>query len=132
MRRVVRHGDGWLASAYNTDPTKFRAGLQALRDALIEVDQDSESFPNGIATMWTYVTEDEHKATEILENVLAPMLRRDVDELRALLPIGSAEQCAGVVQEYADAGAERIFIWPIRDEIEKLELFKRGVADALK
>ena len=132
MRRVVRLGDGWLASAYNTDPTKFQVGLHALREALTEVGRDAESFPNGIATMWTYVTEDERKATQILEDVLAPMLRREVDELTALLPIGSAEHCASVVQAYADAGAERIFIWPIRDEIEQLELFRRGVIDVLK
>ncbi len=29
MRRVVRLGDGWLASAYNTDPVKFADGLTA-------------------------------------------------------------------------------------------------------
>ena len=106
--------------------------MHALRDALTEIGRDSESFPNGIATMWTYVTEDERKATEVLEEVLAPMLRREVDELRALLPIGLAEHCASVVQAYADAGAERIFIWPIHDEVGQLELFRRNVIDALK
>ena len=30
LRRVVRHGDGWLASAYNTDPAAFAAGRAQL------------------------------------------------------------------------------------------------------
>ena len=31
LRRVARHGDGWLASAYNTDPAAFAAGRAQLR-----------------------------------------------------------------------------------------------------
>jgi hypothetical protein len=34
LRRVARQGDGWLASAYNTTPEAFRAGLGRLADAL--------------------------------------------------------------------------------------------------
>jgi alkanesulfonate monooxygenase SsuD/methylene tetrahydromethanopterin reductase-like flavin-dependent oxidoreductase (luciferase family) len=132
MRRVVRLGDGWLASGYNTDPDKFRSGLAALRAALDDAGRGSEAFPNGIATMWTYVTEDRARASRILENVLAPMLRRDVNELRDLLPIGPADHCASVLQAYSDAGAERIFIWPLQDERDQLEVFRRDVFEQIR
>jgi alkanesulfonate monooxygenase SsuD/methylene tetrahydromethanopterin reductase-like flavin-dependent oxidoreductase (luciferase family) len=34
LRRVARHGDGWLASAYNTAPDRFRESLDRLAGAL--------------------------------------------------------------------------------------------------
>ena len=45
-------------------------------------------FPNGIATMWCYVTEDRAREEALLADVLAPMLNRPVEQLRTLLPIG--------------------------------------------
>ena len=131
MRRVVRLSDGWLASAYNTDPEQFGSGLVALRAALNEAGRDVDKFPNGIATMWTYVTEDRVKASRLIGEVLSPMLRRAPAEIKDLLPIGPVEHCVRVVQSYAAAGAERIFVWPLEDELTQLEIFKRDVLDAV-
>jgi alkanesulfonate monooxygenase SsuD/methylene tetrahydromethanopterin reductase-like flavin-dependent oxidoreductase (luciferase family) len=56
------------------------------------------------------------------------MLRRPVDALRELaLPIGSAEQCAERIAAYAEAGAQRIFVWPLADDLRQLELFRERV-----
>ena len=58
LRRVARLADGWLASGYNTTPELF---AQAWVDVQAEVTargRDGAQFPNGIATMWCYVTED--------------------------------------------------------------------------
>jgi alkanesulfonate monooxygenase SsuD/methylene tetrahydromethanopterin reductase-like flavin-dependent oxidoreductase (luciferase family) len=118
MRRVARLGDGWLASGYNTTPHTFGEGVAALPDRL----------PNAIATMWLYVTDEPREAERVLADVLSPMLRRPVEALRELaLPIGSPEQCAERISAYAEAGAERVFVWPLADELRQLQAFRERV-----
>jgi alkanesulfonate monooxygenase SsuD/methylene tetrahydromethanopterin reductase-like flavin-dependent oxidoreductase (luciferase family) len=128
LRRVARLGDGWLASGYNTTPSGFRESLARLSGELGAAGLDPGAFPNGIATMWLYVTEARSDAERMLRDVLAPMLNRPVDELRDLaLPIGSAEQCAERISAYQDAGAQRIFVWPLADDLDQLERFRNDV-----
>jgi alkanesulfonate monooxygenase SsuD/methylene tetrahydromethanopterin reductase-like flavin-dependent oxidoreductase (luciferase family) len=87
-----------------------------------------KGFPNGIATMWMYVTDNRREAERMLSEVLAPVLNRPVEALRDLaLPIGSAELCAGRISAYAEAGAERVFVWPLADELRQLEVFREDV-----
>ena len=87
----------------------------------------SARFPNGIATMWCYVTEDRARAETMLADVLAPMLNRPVEQLRSILPIGSAEECAAKLLAYEHAGAQRVFLWPLADERAQLEIFRERV-----
>jgi alkanesulfonate monooxygenase SsuD/methylene tetrahydromethanopterin reductase-like flavin-dependent oxidoreductase (luciferase family) len=118
LRRVGALGDGWLASGYNTTPAAFGEARAALRDGL----------PNAIATMWLYVTDDRREAERVLGDVLAPVLNRPVEALHDLaLPIGSAEQCAERIAAYAQAGAERVLVWPLADELRQLEAFRERV-----
>jgi alkanesulfonate monooxygenase SsuD/methylene tetrahydromethanopterin reductase-like flavin-dependent oxidoreductase (luciferase family) len=118
LRRVARLGDGWLASGYNTTPDAFRQGVAAL----------PEGLPNAIATMWLYVSDKRGDADRVLADVLAPMLNRPVEALRDLaLPIGSPEQCAERIAAYAEAGAERVFVWPLADGLRQLEAFREKV-----
>lgn len=127
LRRVARTGDGWLASAYNTTPERFAEGLARLAAALAKQGR-AEPVPNAIATAWMYITEDTHHAERVLVDVLAPLLNRPVEDLRSLsLPIGPAEVCAERVAAFADAGAQRLFVWPLRDEVRQLELFREQV-----
>lgn len=72
LRRVARLGDGWLASAYNTTPALFAAAWAALRDLLIQEGKDPWVFPNALATMWCYITEDAAEAARIIEERVAP------------------------------------------------------------
>jgi alkanesulfonate monooxygenase SsuD/methylene tetrahydromethanopterin reductase-like flavin-dependent oxidoreductase (luciferase family) len=129
LRRVAGLGDGWLASGYNTTPERFRDARTALAACLRDAGRDPDGFPNAIATMWLYVTESRREEQRILEQVLAPAIGRTVDELRALcLPIGPAERCAERLDAYARAGAERVFVWPLADELRQLERFRERVA----
>jgi probable F420-dependent oxidoreductase len=131
LKRVARLADGWLASGYNTTPELF---AQAWSDVQAEVaarGRDVARFPNGIATMWCYVTEDRARADEVLADVLAPMLNRPVEQLRAILPIGSAEECVEKLLPYARAGAQRVFLWPLADERAQLEVFRERVVPLL-
>ena len=123
LRRVARQADGWLASGYNTTPEAFGDALQRLRGYLRQAGTDPDGFPNAIATMFLHVTEDPTAADTVLAEVLAPTLRRPTEELRERLLVGSAGECADKLARYEVAGAERVFIWPVGDELHQLERF---------
>jgi probable F420-dependent oxidoreductase len=129
LRRVARLGDGWLASAYNTTPDRFRQALGRLTGELARAGRAPEPFPTAIATTWLYVTEDRDEAERMLGEVLAPMLGRPAQELRsAPLLVGPAGMCAERLAAWAEAGARRIFVWPLGDELAQLERFRERVA----
>ena len=78
-----------------------------------------------------YVTEDSTRADALVAEVLAPMLNRPSERLRALLPIGPAEECAAKLMAYEHAGAKRVFLWPLADERAQLEEFRERVVPML-
>jgi alkanesulfonate monooxygenase SsuD/methylene tetrahydromethanopterin reductase-like flavin-dependent oxidoreductase (luciferase family) len=127
LRRVARLGDGWLASAYNTSPDQFAAGLAKLREQLKIFAKDPGTFPNTLATMFMYITEDSSETERVLAETLTALLGRPVEELRERLLVGSPEVCAAKVSAYKAAGVQRVFVWPIKDEIEQLGIFKQKV-----
>jgi probable F420-dependent oxidoreductase len=123
LRRVGRLADGWLASAYNTTPELFRDALQTLRSKLAENGKAPDTFPNALATMWCYITDDRGEAERVLTDRLVPTVHRPEDILRERLPIGPAETFAEKLTAFADAGVQRVFIWPVADEARQLERF---------
>jgi probable F420-dependent oxidoreductase len=123
LRRTARLGDGWLASAYNTTPEAFASALGRLGEHLRAVGRDPDRFPNAIATMFFYVSEDRAAAERIIKDVLSPMLNRPEEELRRRLLVGPAQECAEKLAAYQAAGAQRIFLWPIEDELRQLATF---------
>jgi alkanesulfonate monooxygenase SsuD/methylene tetrahydromethanopterin reductase-like flavin-dependent oxidoreductase (luciferase family) len=131
LRRVARLGDGWLASAYNTSPEVFSSAKQSLCEQLEARGRDPDRFPNALASMWTWITEDAREADSVLREVLAPMLRRDPDELRDQLCIGPAAKCAELLSRYAQAGCERVYLWPLGDEPQQVELATTAVLPAV-
>jgi alkanesulfonate monooxygenase SsuD/methylene tetrahydromethanopterin reductase-like flavin-dependent oxidoreductase (luciferase family) len=132
LRRVARLGDGWLASAYNTTPEDFKAARESLSEQLDAHGRDPDRFPNALATMWTWITEDARDEDRVLQEVLGPMLRRDPDVLRDKLCIGPAEKCAELLSRYAQAGCERVYLWPLGDEPRQIELAATTVLPAVK
>ena len=131
LKRVARLADGWLASGYNTTPELFAKAWSDVQADVAARGRDVARFPNGIATMWCYVTENRARAAAVLTDVLAPMLNRPVEQLRAVLPIGSAEECAEKLAAYARGGAQRVFLWPLADERAQLEVFRERVVPLL-
>lgn len=115
LARVRRLADGWLASAYNTTPELFEAARAQLPDG----------FPNALATMWTWVTEDRAEGDRVLAEVLGPLLKRDPGELRGQVCVGPAEHCTELLSRYAEAGCRRVYVWPLGDEPRQLELVTR-------
>jgi alkanesulfonate monooxygenase SsuD/methylene tetrahydromethanopterin reductase-like flavin-dependent oxidoreductase (luciferase family) len=132
LRRVARTGDGWLASAYNTTPDGFAEARARLARELEDRGRDAEEFPNALATMWTWVTEDRAERDRVLADVLAPILSRDPDELRSQLCIGPPEHCAALLSRYAEAGCRRVYLWPLGEERRQIELVASQVAPRIE
>jgi alkanesulfonate monooxygenase SsuD/methylene tetrahydromethanopterin reductase-like flavin-dependent oxidoreductase (luciferase family) len=132
LRRVARAGDGWLASAYNTTPDRFAAARDRLARELEDRGREAQDFPNALATMWTWVATDRAEGDRVVRDVLAPILNRDPDELRDQLCIGPAAHCAAVLSDYAAAGCQRVYLWPLGDERRQIELVANEVAPGIK
>jgi alkanesulfonate monooxygenase SsuD/methylene tetrahydromethanopterin reductase-like flavin-dependent oxidoreductase (luciferase family) len=131
LRRTARLGDGWLASAYNTTPGEYAEAWARLRDLLADHGKDGATFPNALATMWFYVTEDRADAERVMRERVVPTIHRPEDQLRERLPIGPGELFAEKLSAFAQAGVQRVFVWPIADEARQLELFWQQVRPAI-
>jgi alkanesulfonate monooxygenase SsuD/methylene tetrahydromethanopterin reductase-like flavin-dependent oxidoreductase (luciferase family) len=132
LRRVARLGDGWFASAYNTSPDRFRAARQSLSQELRARGRDHDRFPNALVTMWTWITADTREAEYVLRDVLGPLLKRDPAVLREQLCIGAPAKCAELLSRYAQAGCERVHLWPLGDEPRQIELAATAVLPAIE
>jgi alkanesulfonate monooxygenase SsuD/methylene tetrahydromethanopterin reductase-like flavin-dependent oxidoreductase (luciferase family) len=121
LRRVARLGDGWLASAYNTTPDQFASARQLLAAERASHGNDAE-LPNALVTMWTWITGNRAERDRVLSELLSPLLRRDADQLGPQVCVGSADHCAELLTGYADAGCQRVYLWPLGDEPRQLEL----------
>ncbi len=130
LRRTARLGDGWLASAYNTTPEEFASARGRLIEHLHAAGKDPNRFPNAIATMFFFVTEERAAARRIIREVLSPTLNRPEEELSQRLLVGPAGECAEKLAAYQAAGAQRIFLWPVEDELRQLAVFRERVAAA--
>jgi alkanesulfonate monooxygenase SsuD/methylene tetrahydromethanopterin reductase-like flavin-dependent oxidoreductase (luciferase family) len=131
LRRVARTGDGWLASAYNTTPEQFAEARSRLASELEEQGRIAGGFPNALATMWTWVTDDRADAERALGEILAPLLRRDPELLRGQVCVGSPQHCHELLSQYSDAGCQRVYLWPLGDERHQLERIASEVAPGL-
>jgi alkanesulfonate monooxygenase SsuD/methylene tetrahydromethanopterin reductase-like flavin-dependent oxidoreductase (luciferase family) len=132
LQRVARLADGWLASGYNTTPELFTKNWEQLQEFLVAAGKAPSSFPNAIATMWLYITEDEVVTERMLSEVLAPAINRPVAELRERLPIGSAQSCAEKLAAYQQVGVQRIYLWPLADELEQIKIFMKQVVPLME
>jgi alkanesulfonate monooxygenase SsuD/methylene tetrahydromethanopterin reductase-like flavin-dependent oxidoreductase (luciferase family) len=132
LRRVARLADGWLASGYNTTPQEFGAARKRLGEELERYGKAPDEFPNGLATMWLWVTDDRAEAERMLAEVLGPAVKRDAEYLRDRVCVGSAEHCADLLSRYAEEGLKRVFLWPLGEEARQLELVAENVIPALQ
>jgi alkanesulfonate monooxygenase SsuD/methylene tetrahydromethanopterin reductase-like flavin-dependent oxidoreductase (luciferase family) len=130
LRRAVRLGDGWLASAYNITAGQFAARWGKLQELLGEAGRDASAFANGVATMWFHI--DDQRADDVLVQRLHPVIKRPVEDLRDRLAFGSAQAVLDKIGALRDAGAERLFVWPVADEIEQLQRFSTEVIAPLR
>ena len=59
----------------------------------------------------------------MVRDVVSPLLNQDPAELAAELAIGPPKHCIDLLRAYADAGAQQILLWPVRDPLGQLHRF---------
>jgi hypothetical protein len=116
-----------LASAYNTTPAEFADAWDRLRGHLGAHGKDPTTFPNALATMWFHVTEDAREAERVMRERVLPTIHRPEAVLRERVPVGPAEVLAEKLRAFADAGVQRVHLWPVADEVRQLERFHETV-----
>ena len=57
--------------------------------------------------------------------------QRDPDELRAQVCVGPPAHCAELLSRYAEAGCERVYLWPLGDERRQIELIAAAVSEQM-
>jgi alkanesulfonate monooxygenase SsuD/methylene tetrahydromethanopterin reductase-like flavin-dependent oxidoreductase (luciferase family) len=122
LRRAARHADGWLASAYNTTPADFADAWRRLRGLLAARGREPDRFDTALSTMWFHLGE-EAEAEQVLRTRLLPAVHRAEEVLRDRLPFGSATRCADLLNAFQEAGVQRVFVWPVADEVDQLRRF---------
>ena len=124
LRRVAKYGDGWMASAYNITPEKFKEKWKMLLTFRKELNKNVELFENSIMTMFGYIDNDKEKVHRMTKEILSPALGRPADELENLLLFGSIDKCLKKVNLLHESGVKRIHFWPVNDYIEQIERFR--------
>lgn len=132
LRRAARLGDGWMASAYNTTPAKFAADWEYVRGHLRELRKDPGQFGNAVVTMFSYVTDNFSEAERVARTILSPALGRPAEDLMEKFLLGEPQACAEKIGRLANAGAQRLFIWPAADPQRQLALFGERVIPLLR
>ena len=120
--------DGWIASAFNTTADEFKQKADRLNILLQLEGKDPNKFPNALATMFMHISDSSEESERIPREVLSPALGRSGDELVDQLLLGPPEVCAEKLIKLQSAGVQRVFLWPLTDEIPQLEMFQKKVA----
>jgi alkanesulfonate monooxygenase SsuD/methylene tetrahydromethanopterin reductase-like flavin-dependent oxidoreductase (luciferase family) len=85
LKRVAKYGDGWMASAYNITPEKFKERWRTVLSYRRASGKDTESFQNSMMSMFGYIDNDKDKVHRMVKNILSPGLGRPSEDLESLL-----------------------------------------------
>jgi alkanesulfonate monooxygenase SsuD/methylene tetrahydromethanopterin reductase-like flavin-dependent oxidoreductase (luciferase family) len=131
LRRVARLADGWLASAYNTTPSEYRAARSRLDELTDGIRGVGSRLPTALATGWMAITPTRAAGRALIERVMVPVVGRPAPELEDRLLIGPESLIVERLSEYAAAGLEQVFVWPVIDEVAQLERFAERIMPRL-
>src|SRR5918993_5526394 len=124
LRRAAKYGDGWMASAYNITPDKFKEKWKVLLSYREVRHKDTHPFENSVVSMFGYIDDDRNKVHRMVKDVLSPALGRPTEELENSLLFGSTDHCIEKIRAFYEAGAKRIHFWPVSDYLEQIEIFR--------
>lgn len=127
LRRAAKYGDGWMASAYNITPVKFKEKWDILLSHRKNLARVNDSFENSVMSMFGYINNDKDKVHNMVKDMLSPALGRPAEQLENLLLFGSIEQCIQKIDALHEAGVKRIHFWPISDYEEQIEIFRKEI-----
>jgi alkanesulfonate monooxygenase SsuD/methylene tetrahydromethanopterin reductase-like flavin-dependent oxidoreductase (luciferase family) len=130
LKRLAKYSNGWMASAYNITPTKFKEKwnfLLAYRKSLGK-DEEVELFDNSVMSMFGYIDDDKDRVRKVVREILAPALRRPAEDLEQMLLFGSLDKCLRKIRNFVDAGVNRIHFWPVLNYEDQIRIFKNGIS----
>ena len=131
LKRAAKYGNGWMASAYNITPEKFKEKwnfLLAYRESLGKNEKGDESFDNSVVSMFGYIDNDKERVRKVVREILSPALRRPAEDLEQMLPFGSSDECLRKIRNFVDAGVNSIHFWPVTDYQDQIRIFKNEIA----
>jgi alkanesulfonate monooxygenase SsuD/methylene tetrahydromethanopterin reductase-like flavin-dependent oxidoreductase (luciferase family) len=128
LKRVAKYGDGWMASAYNITPEKFKERWKTVLSYRSASGKDTESFQNSMMSMFGYIDNDKDKVHRMVKNILSPGLGRPPEDLESLLLFGSVDHCKNKIDILRNVGVKRVHFWPISDFNEQIEIFSKEIA----
>ena len=132
LKRVAKYSNGWMASAYNITPAKFKEKWNFLLDyrkslGKEEREGEGEPFDNSVMSMFGYIDDDKDKVRKVVKEILSPALRRPAEDLEQMLLFGSLDECLRKIRNLIDAGVKRIHFWPVLDYENQICVFKNGI-----
>ena len=127
LKRVAKYSNGWMASAYNTTPAKFKEKWNFLLAYRKSLRKEEELFDNSVMSMFGYIDDDKDKVREVVKEILSPALRRPAEDLEQMLLFGSLDECRRKIRNLFDAGVKRIHFWPVLDYENQICIFKNGI-----
>jgi alkanesulfonate monooxygenase SsuD/methylene tetrahydromethanopterin reductase-like flavin-dependent oxidoreductase (luciferase family) len=128
LKRAAKYGDGWMASAYNITPEKFKEKWKMVLSYRRSNGKDAESFQNSMMSMFGYIDNDKKKVQGMVKNILSPVLGRSPEDLERSLLFGSVDHCIKKINILYDAGVKSIHFWPTSDFNEQIEIFSKEIA----
>ena len=132
LKRLAKYSNGWMASAYNITPAKFKEKwnfLLAYRKSLRkEEEEEEEPFDNSVMSMFGYIHDDKDKIRKVVKEILSPALRRPAEDLEQMLLFGSLDECLQKIKDFVNAGVNRIHFWPVLDYKDQIRIFKNGIS----
>jgi alkanesulfonate monooxygenase SsuD/methylene tetrahydromethanopterin reductase-like flavin-dependent oxidoreductase (luciferase family) len=128
LKRVAKYGDGWMASAYNITPEKFKDKWKTVLSYRSSNSKDTKSFQNSMMSMFGYIGNDKEKVHGMVKNILSPTLGRSPEDLERSLLFGSVDHCIKRINILQDVGVKRLHFWPIYDFNEQIEIFSKEIA----
>jgi alkanesulfonate monooxygenase SsuD/methylene tetrahydromethanopterin reductase-like flavin-dependent oxidoreductase (luciferase family) len=131
LKRLAKYSNGWMASAYNITPAKFKEKwnfLLAYRKSLgKEEEQGQQLFDNSVMSMFGYIDDDKEKVRSVVKEILSPALKRPAEDLEQMLLFGSSDECIRKIKNLVDAGVKRIHFWPVLNCENQIRIFKNEV-----
>ena len=127
LRRVAKYGDGWMASAYNITPDKFKEKWKTLLSYRKDMGKTTTTFDNSVVSMFGYIDDNKEKIRNMVKDVLSPVLGRPVDELKDSLLFGSIDECIKKIKAFYEAGVNSIHFWPVNNYIKQIEIFSKEI-----
>ena len=128
LKRVAKYSNGWMASAYNITPAKFKEKWNFLLAYRKSLGKEEEPFDNSVMSMFGYISDDKDKVREVVKEILSPALRQPAEDLEQMLLFGSLDECLRKIRNLVDAGVKRIHFWPVLDYEDQISKFKRGIS----